>query len=46
MIFVEHRFFLESTPEPRDWKYLTAENSAKDLHAVTAAFKTMYPGNG
>ena len=44
MIFVEHRFFLESTPEPRDWKYLTAENSAKDLHAVTAAFKTMYPG--
>lgn len=44
MIFVEHRFFLESTPEPKDWKYLTAENSAGDLHAVVAAFKTIYPG--
>ena len=44
MIFVEHRYFLESTPEPRDWQYLTAENSAYDLHAVTTAFKTLYPG--
>ena len=44
MIFVEHRYFLESTPQPRDWKYLTAENSAEDLHAVTTAFKTLYPG--
>lgn len=44
MIFVEHRYFLESTPEPRDWKYLTAENSAEDLHAVTMAFKALYPG--
>ena len=43
MIFVEHRYFLESTPQPRDWKYLTAENSAEDLHAVTTAFKTLYP---
>lgn len=44
MIFVEHRYFLESTPEPRDWQYLTAENSAEDLHAVTMAFKALYPG--
>lgn len=44
MIFVEHRYFLESTPEPCDWQYLTAENSAEDLHAVTTAFKTLYPG--
>lgn len=43
MIFVEHRYFLESTPEPKDWQYLTAENSAEDLHAVTTAFKTLYP---
>ena len=43
MIFVEHRYFLESNPQPRDWKYLTAENSAEDLHAVTTAFKTLYP---
>ena len=44
MIFVEYRYFLESTPEPKDWQYLTAENSADDLHAITAAFKNIYPG--
>ena len=44
MIFVEYRYFLESTPEPRDWKHLTAENSADDLHAIREAFKTIYPG--
>lgn len=44
MIFVEYRYFLESTPEPKDWQYLTAENSADDLHAVRNAFKSIYPG--
>ena len=44
MIFVEYRYFLESTPEPRDWQYLTAESSADDLHAIFEAFKTIYPG--
>lgn len=44
MIFVEHRYFLESTPSPKDWQYLTAENSADDLHAVVTAFKKLYPG--
>ena len=44
MIFVEDRYFLESTPEPKDWQYLTAENSADDLHAITTAFKNIYPG--
>ena len=44
MIFVEYRYFLESTPEPRDWQYLTAESSADDLHAVREAFKAIYPG--
>lgn len=44
MIFVEHRYFLESTPKSKDWKYLTAENSADDLHAVTTAFKSLYKG--
>lgn len=43
MIFVEYRYFLESTPAPKDWQYLTAENSADDLHAVTTAFKSIYP---
>ena len=44
MIFVEYRYFLESTPEPKDWQNLTAENSADDLHAITTAFKSIYPG--
>lgn len=44
MIFVEYRYFLESTPDPKDWQYLTAENSADDLHAITTAFKNIYPG--
>lgn len=43
VIFVEYRYFLESTPEPKDWQYLTAENSADDLHAVRTAFKSIYP---
>lgn len=44
MIFVEHRYFLKSTPEPLDWQYLTAENSAKDLHSVKSLFGSLYPG--
>jgi hypothetical protein len=44
IVFVEHRFFLESTPEPTDWTYLTAENSAFDLHKVRTLFKDIYPG--
>ena len=44
MIFVEYLYFLESTPEPKDWQYMTAENSADDLHAITTAFKNIYPG--
>lgn len=43
MIFVEYRYFLESTPTPKDWQYLTAESSADDLHAITTAFKHIYP---
>ncbi|RGM46765.1 MULTISPECIES: S28 family serine protease [Bacteroides] len=44
MIFVEYRYFLESTPDPKDWQYLTAENSADDLHAITTTFKNIYSG--
>lgn len=44
IIFAEHRYFLEPTPKPLDWKYLTAENSAYDLHNVTTAFKKLYKG--
>lgn len=44
MVFVEHRYFLESTPEPCNWDYLTAENSAHDLHRVNETFKQLYNG--
>lgn len=44
VVFVEHRYFLESTPSPRDWRYLTAENSACDLHDVVTRMKSLYPG--
>ena len=44
MVFVEHRFFAESTPEPRDWQYLTAENSAYDLHRIRTLMAQIYPG--
>lgn len=43
LVFVEYRYFLESTPEPKNWDYLTAENSAYDLHNVRNTFKTIYP---
>jgi hypothetical protein len=44
IIFVEHRYFLDSSPDSLDWKYLTAENSAYDLHRITTAFKEIYKG--
>lgn len=42
MVHVEHRYFLESTPDPLNWDYLTTENSAYDLHNVTTTFKNIY----
>lgn len=44
LVFVEHRYFLESTPEPCNWDYLTTENSANDLHQVNQTLKKLYPG--
>lgn len=43
IVFVEHRYFLESTPSPLNWDYLTAENSAYDLHHVFTVMKQIYP---
>ncbi len=43
-ISVEHRFFGESVPEPKDWSCLTVKQSADDLHAIVTAFKGLYPG--
>lgn len=43
VVFVEHRYFLESAPTLKNWDYLTAENSAYDLHRVVQTFKQIYP---
>lgn len=44
VVFTEYRYFLESVPNPCNWDYLTAENSAYDLHNVNTTFKQIYPG--
>ncbi|MDR1557817.1 MAG: aminopeptidase [Tannerellaceae bacterium] len=44
IVFAEHRYFLESTPEPLNWDYLTAENSAYDLHHIVATLRGLYTG--
>lgn len=42
IIFVEHRYFLESTPDPCNWDYLTIENSMEDYHRIITSFKPIY----
>lgn len=44
-VIVEHRYAGQSIPSPRDWKYLTCENAAADLHAVRQALGTGYTGS-
>lgn len=44
LVFVEYRYFLESTPTPKNWDYLTAENSAYDLHHVRQLIGELYEG--
>lgn len=43
IVFVEHRFFLESTPEPCDWQYHRDQEAMADLHEVVKALKSIYP---
>ncbi len=52
IVFVEHRYFLESTPfiqndssitdETLNWDYMNATNAAADLHKICSAFKTIF----
>lgn len=44
IVVVEHRYFDRSMPENPDWDYLTAENSAHDLHHIKELFSTLYAG--
>ena len=41
-IIVEHRYFQKSTPENKDWKYLTVKNAAADHHEIIELFKKIY----
>ncbi len=41
-ILVEHRYFGKSTPDRKNWKYLTAANAAADHHHVVSLFKNLY----
>ena len=43
-IMVEHRFFGESVPDSMEWKYLTVEQSANDLHRINELFREFYKG--
>lgn len=41
-VIVEHRYFSESTPENREWKYLTVEQAANDHHQIIELLKTFF----
>jgi hypothetical protein len=42
-LFVEHRFFATSIPEPADWSLLTIEQSAADFHHIVELLQPLYP---
>jgi hypothetical protein len=41
-LFIEHRYFGMSIPEPLNWKYLTVENAAADHHHIAELFRQIY----
>ncbi|MEG1794469.1 MAG: S28 family serine protease [Rikenellaceae bacterium] len=43
-VVVEHRFFEESTPSPRNWKYHTIENEVNDLHRINLVLREVFKG--
>jgi len=43
-ISVEHRYFLESSPENMDYDYLSFEQVTADLHRINMLFKEIYSG--
>ncbi len=42
ILFVEYRYFSESTPKPCNWEYLTVANSMVDYHNIITDFKKYY----
>jgi len=43
-LYVEHRFFTPSRPEPSDWSLLTIEQAAADHHRIVEALRPIYNG--
>lgn len=41
-VYIEHRYFGKSVPEPLNWDYLTVENAANDHHHIIQLFKKYY----
>jgi hypothetical protein len=41
-LLVEHRFFGKSVPDSIDWKFMTVENAAADLHHIVGLFHLIY----
>ena len=41
-IFIEHRYFGKSIPDPLNWKHLNVENAATDHHNIITMLKTIY----
>lgn len=41
-IYIEHRYFGESSPDVIDYEYLTILNAAKDLHRIKEVFSEIY----
>lgn len=43
-ILVEHRYFAESIPAGKDWRYLNIKQAADDDHKIIEFFKEYYSG--
>lgn len=43
-INIEHRYFLESSPDSLDYKYLNFEQVCDDLHRINMIFRKIYQG--
>jgi hypothetical protein len=43
-LYVEHRYFDPSIPNPVTWQHLTIAQAAADHHRIVSAFKSIYDG--
>lgn len=41
-VIIEHRFFGESVPSPRNWEYHTIENEVNDLHVINRILREIF----